>query len=71
MRFFYPILFIDYILNTFLKTVRIFGGRWGANSYLDSPKNIKKKEYFHNWPPILVMTCLQCDDKLNFFWKYN
>ena len=30
------------IFNPLLKTVRICGGRWGAHSYLASPKNNKK-----------------------------
>ena len=45
------------IVNPLLNTVRIFGGRWGAHSYLASPKNNKKKDNFRNWPPILVLNC--------------
>ena len=51
------------------KTVRIFGGVWGAHSYSDSPKNNNKADKFVNWPPILVMTCSQQDEKLKVFWK--
>ena len=45
------------IINPPLKTVCIFGGRWDAHSYLDSPKNNKKTDNFRNRPPILVLTC--------------
>ena len=59
------------IVNILLKTVRIFGGWLGAHYYLDLPKNNNKTDKFRNHTPILVLTFLQCDDKLNVFCKYN
>ena len=44
------------IVNPPLKPFRIFGKQWGAHSYLDSPKNNKKKENFRHRSPILMMT---------------
>ena len=55
------------IVNPLLKSVRIFVGQWDAHSYLVSPKNNNKTENFLNWTPILVLTCLLCDEKLNVF----
>ena len=53
------------MFNPLLKTVCIFGGRCGAHYYSASPKYNKIKDNFWNQPPLLVMTCWQCDDKFN------
>ena len=45
------------IANPILKPVLIFGGKWGAHSYLVSHKNNEETYNFQNWPPILVLTC--------------
>ena len=47
------------------KTVFIFGGRWVAHLYSDSPEYNKIADKFQNQPPLLVLTCLKYDDKLN------
>ena len=53
------------IVYSILKTVCIFGRKWGAHSYSTSPKYNKITDKFRYRPPLLVLTCLQCDDKLN------
>ena len=45
------------IVNLLVKTVSVFGGRWGAHSYSDSPKYNKIKNNLLNLLPILVLNC--------------
>ena len=59
------------IVNPLPNTVYIFGRQWGAQSYLASLKNNKELDNFRNWPPILVLTCWQYDEKLIVFRKNN
>ena len=53
------------IVDPLLKNVYIFGGQWGAHSYLDSPKYNRITDNILNRPPLLVLTCWQFDAKLN------
>ena len=53
------------IVNPLLKMVFVFGGRWGAHSYSYSPKYNRITNKFRNQLPLLVLTFLRCDDKLN------
>ena len=60
----FPKVSYPYIRST-PKNGLYFGGRWGAHSYLDSPKYNKITENFRNWIPLRVLNCLKCDDNLN------
>ena len=53
------------IVNTLLKTLCDFGGKWREHSYLDSPKYNEKTNNILNRLPLLVLTCWQCDDIWN------
>ena len=57
------------IVNPLLKTFCFFGGIWGAHYCLASPKYNKKTNNFQNQLPLLVLTSLQWDDKLNVGFK--
>ena len=45
------------IVNTILKTVCVFGGRWGAHYYLASPKYKNITNNLQNRLPFLVLNC--------------
>ena len=49
----YPI----HIFNPLLKTVCVFGGRWGAQYYSAPPEYNKTINNFRNWLSLLVPTC--------------
>ena len=53
-----------YIKSTPKKVFLIFGRKWGAHFYLASPNYNKIIDNFQNRPPLLVMNCWQCEDKL-------
>ena len=53
------------IVNPLLKTVCVFVGKRGAQSYSDSPNDNKIPNNFRNWLLLLVLTCCQFDEKLN------
>ena len=51
--------------NPLLKTVCVFGGKWGAHSYSDALNYNKITNNFLNQIPLLVLTCWKYDEKLN------
>ena len=53
------------VINPLLKTVCVFGGWWVAHSYSASPQYNNITNNFLDRIPLLVLTCWQCDDKLN------